>query len=212
MKLNLSADEVLTTTRSVRKRLDINKPVPREVLEEALDIALQAPNGSNQNVWRWVIVDDPGLKAKIADYYVKSMEHFTAASKDYAEQMLKLPRADKVLESSMYLPEILAKVPAMIIPLMPGRPEKQHIVMQANMWGSILPAVWSLFLALRERGIGCAWTTVSLLREKEVDELLNIPYEKYSQVGLFPVAYTKGTDFKKAWRKPAKEILTYNTF
>jgi len=213
MKLNLSVDDVLTTTRSVRKRLDVSKPVPRELIEECLEIALQAPNGSNQNVWRWVIVDDPELKAKIAELYVASMGHFTNASKDYAEKMMKsTPGADKVMDSSMYLPEILAQVPALVIPLMPGRPEKQHVVMQANMWGSIIQAVWSLFLALRERGLGSAWTTVALLREKEISEMLGIPYEKYTQVGLFPIAYTKGTDFKKAWRKPLKDVLSYNKF
>jgi nitroreductase len=140
------------------------------------------------------------------------MGHFTGASKDYAEQMMKTPGAEKVLESSMHLPQILAQVPAMVIPLMPGRPEKQHVVMQANMWGSIVQAVWSLFLALRERGLGSAWTTVGLLREKEISAMLGIPYDQYTQVGLFPIAYTKGTDFKKAWRKPLKEVLNYNKF
>jgi nitroreductase len=212
MTLNLTVDQVLTTTRSVRKRLDITRPVPRQLIEECLEIALQAPNGSNQNVWRWIVVDDPALKTKLAEFYVASMKHFTNASKDYAEQMLKLPGAEKVLDSSMYLPQILAKVPVMVIPLMPGRPEKQHVVMQANMWGSILPAVWSFLLALRERGLGSAWTTVSLLREKESAEMLGIPYDKYTQVGLFPVAYTQGTDFKRAWRKPLTEVLTYNKF
>ena len=106
----------------------------------------------------------------------------------------------------------LDRVPAMLIPLLEGRLEGKGVVEQASMWGSIVQSVWSFFLALRERGMGSAWTTMTLIREKEIADLLGIPYDRYTQVGLFPIAYTVGTDFKKAWRKPLSQVLSYNRF
>jgi nitroreductase len=100
----------------------------------------------------------------------------------------------------------------MLIPLMRGRPDGKAVPEQAPMWGSIVQAVWSFFLALRSRGLGSVWATVSLRRENEIAEILGIPVDQYTQVGLFPIAYTIGTDFRKAWRKPVSEVLTYNQF
>ncbi len=211
-KLGLTADEVLTTTRSVRKRLDVTKPVARDVLEECLEIAMQAPNGSNRNTWRWVIVDDPALIAKLADEYKAAIGVLAQEAGGAAGTFAGVPREDKILESSTALVEKLDKVPAMLIPLMPGRPEGKSAAEQAVVWGSILQAVWSFFMALRERGLGSAWTTVALRREREIAELLGIPYDDYTQVGHFPIGYTIGTDFKKAWRKPVSEVLSYNRF
>jgi nitroreductase len=210
VKLNLSVDEVLTTTRAVRKRLDLNQRVPREVLEECLHLALQAPNGSNRNVWRWVIVDDPAMVAKVGGEY-KSMlvEGRKAGGATYS---VGIPREDELRESSMSFADTIDKVPAILIPLMPGRPEGKSAIVQANMWGSIIQAVWSFFLALRERGLGSAWVTMPLLREREIANLLKIPFDEYTQVGFFPIAYTIGTDFRRAWRKPVSEVLSYNEF
>lgn len=210
MKLDLSVDEVLTTTRTVRKRLDVTRPVPRALLEECLDLALQAPNGSNRNVWRWIIVDDPALIAKLAAIYRDLL--LQGQESGHAHPSTGIPREDKLMESAFALTEKLDKVPAILIPLMPGRPEGKSVAEQAAMWGSITQAVWSFFLALRERGLGSAWTTVALLREKEIAELLGIPFDQYTQVGLFPIAYTLGTDFKRAWRRPVSEVLSYNRF
>ncbi|RYD97332.1 MAG: nitroreductase family protein [Sphingomonadales bacterium] len=213
MKLNLSADELLSTTRAVRKRLDLTRPVPRAIIEECLELALQAPNGSNRNLWRWIIVDDPVLIAKLADEYrasVKELWEGQAAGDD--KVTAGVPGEDKVLESAFALVEKLDKVPAMLVPLMPGRPDGLPAFGQGPMWSSIIQAVWSFMLALRERGLGSVWTTVSIRHEKQIAELLGIPMDEYTQVGLFPVAYTIGTDFKKAWRKPVSEVLTYNRF
>jgi nitroreductase len=213
MTLNLTVDEVLTTTRAVRKRLDVSKPVPRAVLEECLDLALQAPNGSNRNDWRWIIVDDPGMIAKLAQEYRTAMGVLHSGEKPspmYPKG--ETPREDKLLESAYALAEKLDRMPALLIPLMPGRPDGKSVIEQAAMWGSIVQAVWSFFLALRERGLGSVWATVATRREKEIAELLGIPYDHYTQVGMFPIAYTIGTDFKKAWRKPVSEVLTYNHF
>jgi nitroreductase len=209
MKLNLSVDEVLTTTRAVRKRLDLTKPVPRAVIEECLEIALQAPNGTNRNMWHWIVVDDPTTIAKLAGLY-------RAAMADVAPMMkgvpIGIPREDKLMESAFRLADFLDRVPVMMIPLMVGRYQNSSLAEQATMWGSLAPAAWSFCLALRERGLGTVWTTVGLVREREIADLLGIPFEKYMQVGLFPVAYTIGTNFKKAWRKPLAEVLSYNKF
>jgi nitroreductase len=215
MKLNLSVDEVLTTTRAVRKRLDTSRPVPRALLEECLDVAMQAPNGSNQNQWRWIIVDDPGKIGALAAEYQAAMEMMhggAGPSPDYVAAAGHVPRHDKLLESGFQLPGKLKSMPAILIPLMPGRPEPEIFANQASMWGSILPAIWSFMLALRERGLGSVWTTIGLLREKEIADILGVPFEQYAQAGMFPVAYTVGTDFRKAWRKPVSEVLSYNSF
>jgi nitroreductase len=209
MKLNLSVDEVLTTTRAVRKRLDLSKPVPRAAIEECLELALQAPNGSNLNVWRWIVVDDRPTIATIAGIYKTALEEY---AKIHRTGNIGIPREDKLMDSAMTLVGVMDRVPALLIPLMPGRVEGKSASEQAVMWGSIVQAVWSFFLALRERGLGSAWTTVTLEREKEMADLLDIPFKKYTQVGLFPVAYTLGTDFKRAWRKPVSEVLSYNKF
>jgi nitroreductase len=209
MKLNLSVDDVLTTTRTVRKRLDLSKPVPRAVIEECLELALQAPNGSNLNVWRWIVVDDRATIATIAGIYKTALEVY---AKVHRTGKLAIPREDKLMDSAMTLLRVLDRVPALLIPLMPGRVEGKSASDQAVMWGSIVQAVWSFFLALRERGLGSAWTTVTLEREKEMADVLGIPFEQYTQVGLFPIAYTLGTDFKRAWRKPVSEVLSYDKF
>lgn len=212
-KLGLSVDEVLTTTRAVRKRLDVTRPVPREIIEECLEIALQAPNGSNRNTWRWIVVDDPALVARLAEEYKAAMGLLhTGAMPSPNPLGSGVPREDKILDSAYALVEKLDRMPAILIPLMPGRPDGLGVVEQASMWGSIVQAVWSFMLALRERGLGSIWATVTTRREKEIAELLGIPHEEYTQVGFFPIAYTVGTDFRKAWRRPVSEVLGWNGF
>lgn len=211
-KLGLSVDEVLTTTRAVRKRLDVTRPVSRELLEECLEVALQAPNGSNRNTWRWIIVDDPDMVAKLADEYKAAMGILNSGEMPTPNPIGTSDRDARILESAYALVEKLPHMPAILIPLMPGRPDGTDVVTQASMWGSIVQAVWSFMLALRVRGLGSIWATVTSRREKEIAELLGIPYEEYTQVGFFPVAYTEGTEFKKAWRKPVSEVLSYNRF
>jgi len=213
MTLNLTADEVLTTTRSVRKRLDFDKPVPREVLMECLDIALQAPTGSNAQGWQWMFVEDPAKKTALADIYRANATPYLNLPKpvrgDIRDQQM-----DAVMNSAMYLNENLEKAPVMLIPLLEGRVEGAEAGFQASYWGSILPAVWSYMLALRERGLGTAWTTLHLIGdgEKQAAELLGIPYERYTQAGLFPIAYTKGTDFKLAKRLPAEQLTHWDSW
>lgn len=213
MALNLTADDVLTTTRSVRKRLDFDKSVPREVLMECLDIALQAPTGSNAQGWQWMFVEDPAKKKALADIYRATATPYLDTPKpvrgDIRDQQM-----DAVMNSAKYLNLNMEKAPVMMIPLLEGRPDGDDAGKQASFWGSLLPAVWSFMLALRERGIGTAWTTLHLLGEgeKAAAELLGIPYERYTQGGLFPIAYTKGTDFKPAKRLPAEQLTHWDTW
>lgn len=213
MKLDLSIDDVLTTTRAVRKRLDVERPVPRAVIEECLELALQAPNGSNRNDWHWIVVDDRKVIEALAREYRAAMSVLQSGEQPSPRYLSgEMPREDKLLESALALPEKLDKMPAILIPLMPGRPDGKGVVEQAAMWGSIIQAVWSFLLALRSRGLGSVWTSVALRRERQIADLLGIPFDQYTQVGMFPIAYTIGTDFKRAWRKPVSEVLTYNKF
>lgn len=211
--LNLTVDELLTTTRSVRKRLDLEKPVPREVLLECLDLALQAPTGSNSQGWQWVFVEDPEKKKAIADVYRIAANPYLAAPKpQYGDS--RDERTPLVVDSAKFLSDHLHEVPVLMIPCLEGRPDGAPAGMSAGFWGSLMPAAWSFMLALRSRGLGSAWTSLHLMGdgEKQVADLLGIPFEKYAQGGLFPVAYTKGTDFKKAKRLPAEQLTHWDTW
>ncbi|MET0824890.1 MAG: nitroreductase family protein [Acidimicrobiales bacterium] len=209
MHLNLSADEVLTTTRAVRKRLDFDRPVEREVVEECLDIAIQAPTASNGQGYHWVVVTDPETKEPIAEHYRNNFETFYGdggGPSPYPEDDPRTDRLDAVVDSAAYLARRLHEVPVWVIPCLEGRMgEGLPSFLQASLWGSIMPAVWSFMLAARERGVGTAWTTLHLPQEAEAAELLGIPYDSMTQVGLIPVAYTQGTDFKMASRVSAAD-------
>jgi len=210
MTLNLSFDEVLTTTRSVRKRLDLTRPVPREVLMECLELALQAPTGSNAQGWQWVFVEDADKKKALADIYRHNATPYLDAPKpQYGD--VRDEQRPRVTESAKYLNEHLHEVPVMLIPCLAGSPEAA-VAGSAGFWGSLLPAVWSFMLALRSRGLGSAWTTLHLVGKGErlAAEVLGIPYDEYRQGGLFPIAYTKGTDFRPAKRLPAEQVTHWN--
>jgi nitroreductase len=213
-RLNLSVDEVLTTTRSVRKRLDFDKPVPREVLLECLELAIQAPTGSNQQGWQWVFVEDSDKKQVLADIYRKNFMWYGAQPKpEYGEGDTRAEQRDRVVSSAMYLAERMHEAPVLMVPCLEGSVD---FATQggASFWGSLLPAAWSYMLALRSRGLGSAWTTLHLINdgERKAAELLGIPYEQYRQGGLFPIAYTKGTDFRPAKRLPAKQLAHFDTW
>ncbi|MBV1687514.1 nitroreductase family protein [Novosphingobium sp. G106] len=198
-------DALLSTTRAVRKRLDLDRPVPREVIAECLELAVQAPTASNSQTWRWLVVDDPDKRAALADIYRKgALPYLNAGLATATDQ------AARVRDSAMWLAENLEKVPAMLIPCVEGRPpEGAPMLMLGSMYGSIYPAVWSFQLALRARGLGSALTTLHLLHEKEAAKLLGIP-DTVLQVGLLPIGYTKGTDFKPAQRPPVSRITHWN--
>ncbi len=197
--LPLDPDQLLTTTRSVRKRLDYDRPVPLDVVKEALEVALQAPTGSNSQTWHWIVLTDPELKQKVADYYAQSF------AKYYAAQQPRDETGKRVASSAQYLADTMGQVPVLVIGAIytgGDLPEGN----QAGVWGSLLPGAWSLQLALRARGLGSAWTTLHLAHEKEIADLLGIPAGIHQGV-LLPVAYYTGTDFKPAPRKPLDSVL-----
>lgn len=210
--LGLSADDVLTTTRAVRKRIDFDRPVDREVIEECVEIAHQAPTGSNAQGWRWVFVTDPEKKRIIADHYRATFYPYVGIDDPDKVDEGDLPSAgneqgDRIRSSSVYMARRLHEVPLMAIPCHTGRLEGADVFTQASAWGSVLPAVWSFLLALRERGLGSSWTTLHLTHEEAVAELLGIPFDRYTQVGMFPIGYTLGTDFKPATRVDAQKFI-----
>ena len=211
MRVDLTNDELLSTTRAVRKRLDFDRPVERSVLLECLSLAVQAPTASNRQEWHWVFVTDPTTKAGLADLYRSDEgEYIRLPFPEVTGDDVRAQRADAVGSSAGYLREHMQDAPVLLVPCHLGRVDGAPIATQAALWGSLLPAVWSLFLALRTRGLGAAWTSVSLRQERAVAELLGIPYDDYTQGGLFPIAYTKGTDFRPAARRPLDEIVHWD--
>ena len=204
-------DELLATTRAVRKRMDLDRPVPREVINECLELAIQAPTASNSQTWRWVIVDDAAKKKAIAEFYRETSNRYLASSAGRAQQKGDAQTV-RVYDSAMYLADNLERVPVFVIPCVEGRiPDGAPALSWVSSMGSIFPAVWSFQLALRSRGLGSVLTTLHLVKEKETAELLGIP-ENILQVGLVPVAYTKGTDFKRAERPPVSTITHWNSW
>ncbi len=214
MHLGLSADEVLTTTRAVRKRLDFEREVEREVVMECLDVALQAPTGSNRQGWQWVFVTDPDKKQALQEIYAANFNAYRNMPRPtYEDGDVRAERADKVVDSAQYLADNFHLAPILLIPCLEGKPDLDGSN-GAGFWGSLLPAVWSFMLALRERGLGSAWTTLHLPNggDAKAAELLGIPHDRYSQAGLFPIAYTQGVDFKLAKRLPAEDLAHWDAW
>jgi nitroreductase len=207
-----AADKLLTSTRSVRKRLDYSRPVAPELIQECIDIATQAPTGSNQQGWFFLVVTDAAKKKALADLYRKGFEMY--AQMPRPERPADDPRAGqmpRVVDSAVHLAHTMEQAPVFLIPCIEGRFEEQPQFAQASMYGSILPAVWSFMLAARARGLGSAWTTIHLLFEEEAASILGIP-KHITQAALLPVAYFTGDDFKPAKRIPPEEITYWNTW
>lgn len=209
----MTPDELLTTTRAVRKRLDLTRPVPKEVLLECVEIALQAPTATNRQGWHFVFVSDPEKKAALAEIYGRAYDPYsTMPLPDYAEGDPRGERMTSVRGSSQYLRERMHEVPWLLVPVHQGRVEGMPTSMQAVFWGSLLPAVWSFMLAARLRGLGTAWTTLHLMFEQEAAELLGIPHDGFTQGGLVPVAYYTGDTFKPALRLPAESVVHWESW
>lgn len=218
-QLSLTNDELLSTTRAVRKRLDFERDVPMSAIKECMDLAVQAPSGSNAQGWQFVFVTDQAKRQKIGEYYREAFSHYR--DMPFAIHKLHSDSADASLADSQersassadYLAENMGKAPVLMIPCIAGRidnAEGANASAQAGIMGSIIPAAWSFMLAARARGMGTAWTTLHLAHEQAVAELLGIPYESFTQVALIPIAYTKGTDFKPAYRPPVESVMHIN--
>jgi nitroreductase len=198
-----TVDHLLTTTRSVRKRLDLVRPVGPETIQRCLDIAIQAPAGGNLARYHFLVVTDPVRRSKLAELYKRALNESYIPRRSRVQA--PFPESESgFFEGITYLGEHLAEVPAHIIPCFDGRVENNGTFWQASMYGCILPATWSLMLALRARGVGSSFTTLHLMFEKEAAALLRIP-DTVTQAGLIPVAYFTGADFKPAKRVPAQE-------
>ncbi|HZR41054.1 MAG TPA: nitroreductase family protein [Ktedonobacteraceae bacterium] len=216
MLLDLSPHELLQTTRAVRKRLDFQRPVETEVLEKCLEMALQAPTGSNNQHWHFLLVTDQQQRKALGDLYRKGFATYC----DYARtgQAVAMRRSarptreaiEKLQTSSQYLLQHIHEVPAMLIPCIEDRVEGESVVEQANAWGSILPATWSFMLAARLYGLGTCWTTLHLYHEREAALVLDIPYDRVMQAALIPIAYTQGTAFRPASRHSLENVVHWN--
>ena len=207
-KMDLATvDKLLTTTRSVRARLDLTRPVDAKLIEDCLEIAVQAPTGSNLCRYHFVVITDPAKRSALAELNTRAFPQFYSPER-IAELKETQPRD---VTSWTFLLEHMQDVPVLIVPCVEGRPEGRSPERLAGLYGNILPAAWSLMLALRARGVGAAWTTIAFTYEREALALLGVP-EGFTPAALLAVAYFKGDDFKPATRVPARERTYWNTW
>ena len=206
--LSLTPDELLTTTRTVRRRLDLTREVPLELICECIEVALQAPSGSNRQHWDWMVVRDAERRAAIGEVYRRAVEGYLAspgaAGELFADDPERSAVQRRVGDSVAYLGEHMGEVPVLVVPCL--RVARLPRGSQAGLWGSILPSAWSFMLAARARGLGTAWTTLHLTREEDVARILGLPADVRQSV-LIPTAYYTGTSFSRAPRQPVDEVL-----
>jgi nitroreductase len=219
--LHLSVDQALTTTRAVRRRLDLSRPVDRSTIKECFEVAFQAPSADNRQAWAWVAVDDSVIKVQMADLYRRCITEIFNQLRDRGEEgqaefermgmstSIDHAAAQRIYASVDHLNQHLEDVPVLVVGMMRGRTENLGLLEASMMWGSVLPAAWSFMIALRERGMGSCWTTAHLSAEQEMAEILQIP-SQFTQIGLFPVAYTLGVDFKPGPRADVDAAVCWN--
>lgn len=205
VSLNLTPDQLLSTTRAVRRRLDLTRPIERGVIEDCLGLAQQAPTGSLIQDWHFVIVSDPTTRSALADLWRVGAESYLAHAKSNPD-----PTKVRLLASVRHLRDHLHEVPVHLIPCLEGRIDGASAPVQAARWASLMPAVWSFMLAARSRGLGTVWTSFHLGQEEAAAELLGIPYGEVMQAALIPVAYTVGLDFKPGPRKPLESLAHWD--
>lgn len=201
-----AVDLALTTTRAVRRRLDLERPVDNQIILDCIDIAEQAPTGGNQSSRRWIVVRDPELKAELARLYREVAGDFMIAARDRLEGTDH--RSAPAMRSAAYLAEHLAEVPVIVIPTIVGRHDGSG---SPGLFDSVIQSAWSFCVALRARGLGSAWTTAVLAKAPELKELLGIP-DEITEIAMLPVAWTKGTDFRPVARTPARQITFFDGY
>lgn len=216
MTLDLTPDQLLSTTRAVRKRLDLTRPVERHLIEECVDLATQAPTGRNRQRWHFIAVTEPEPRRAVADLFRRALTtptpggHLTERD---VERMHSAPGSmERITSGLRHLYDNVHRVPAFVIPAVEGRTDHASVVEQTNTWGSILPAVWSFMLAARARGLGTVWTTAQAPLERDLATILGVPYDKVMLAAFLPLAHTIGTDFRPARRIPREEVLHWDTW
>ncbi|MEU0806267.1 nitroreductase family protein [Streptomyces sp. NPDC005970] len=210
MTLDLTPDELLSTTRAVRKRLDLTRPVPRALIEECVDLAVQAPTGRNRQRWHFLVVTEPEQRRAVADLFLRALPLTTGqplTERDTWRMNYHARSTERVFDGLRHLADNIHRVPAFVIPGVEGRTDRAPVAVQAGAWGSILPAVWSFMLAARARGLGTVWTTAQGPLERELAQVLGVPYEQVMLAAFIPLAFTIGTDFKPAPRIPREQVL-----
>jgi nitroreductase len=212
----MDALELLSTTRAVRKRLDFDRPVEREVLERCLELALQAPSGSNVQGWHFVVVTDEAKRMALADIYRKAYGLYRQTPMYIgaipSEDPSRQAQQQRSASSADFLADNLHRAPALVIPCISGRTDGVPAFHQAAVFGSILPAAWSFMLACRAHGLGTSWTTLHLMHEQEAAEVIGLPYDEVMQTALTPVAYTVGTTFKPATRQSLSSVVHWDAW
>lgn len=214
--LDLSADDVLNTTRAVRKRLDFERPVDDQLIRDCVATAMQAPSGSNNMTMQFVVVKDAAKRKAIGEVYrqcwaiYESLPVFAGAIKKAGE--VEQAQQERVVDSATYLSEHMGEAPVLVLGCTAGRVEGAPAMMAASSMGNILPGMWSFMLAARARGLGTAWTTISLMMEKEVADIVGLPFDEIQQTCLTPLAHTIGTDFKRAMRPDPDTIIHWDTW
>ena len=215
--LDLDPDQLLATTRAVRRRLELERPVARELVEECLSLAQQAPSGGNRQGAVFVVVTDRERRRALAAIYRRAWDRYVtegvAGGPPTRSATPSTPaQRRRIGASARYLADHLAEVPVHVVPCHRGRTEGRDQVVQASAFGSVLPAVWSFMLAARARGLGTAWTTIHLFHEREAADVLGIPYDDYAQVALIPLAHTIGTDFRPGPRAPLDDFARWDSW
>jgi nitroreductase len=213
MTLDLTPDELLSTTRAVRRRLDLDRPVPRELIEECVDLATQAPTGRNRQRWHFVVVTEPARRRAVGDIFRRSLARAPGQPLTDADRWrMSYHHASTALafDGLRHLATNIHRVPAFVIPAVEGRTDHAPVTDQAGTWGSILPAVWSFMLAARARGLGTTWTTAQAPLERELSAVLGVPYDDVMLAAFLPLAYTIGTDFRPARRIPREHVLHWD--
>lgn len=209
--LDLNPDELLSTTRAVRKRLDFDRPVSLDLILECIGLAQQAPTGSNTQGWHFVVVTDAAKKAALGEIYQRAFNVYrnlpTYAGAIQTGDAARDAQQARVASSADYLADHMGEAPALVIPCINGRVGATGA---AGMLGSVIPAAWSFMLAARARGLGTCWTTLHLMFEEEAADVVGIPFAEVTQILLTPVAFTKGTDFKPAMRPDPATITHVN--
>ncbi|MFJ4768768.1 nitroreductase family protein [Streptomyces uncialis] len=213
MTLDLTPDELLSTTRAVRKRLDLDRPVPRRLIEECVDLATQAPTGRNRQRWHFIVVTDPARRRLVAELFRRALMAGGGApptERDLRRMYAHPGSMERISDGFRHLYDNIHRVPAFVVPAVEGRTDRASVLDQSMTWGSILPATWSFMLAARARGLGTVWTTAQGPLERELAGVLGVPYEEVMLAAFIPLAFTIGTEFRPARRVPREQVLHWD--